>query len=103
MTSQVVSVTFVVRIPWILLGAWSKKASYAFLFLYNIRLIELTLERTLGEPYTVLDLNAQWASPNKAFRITFLLNNLFDEVYTALASLATLLYLLFRVMGNSRD
>ena len=39
-------------------------------------------ERTLGEPYTVLDFNAQWASPNKAFRITFLLNNLFDEVYT---------------------
>ena len=39
-------------------------------------------ERTLGEPYTVLDFNAQWTSPNKAFRITFLLNNLFDEVYT---------------------
>ena len=39
-------------------------------------------ERTLGEPYTVLDFNAQWVSPNKAFRITFLLNNLFDEVYT---------------------
>lgn len=39
-------------------------------------------ERTSGEPYTVLDFNAQWASPNKALRITFLLNNLFDEVYT---------------------
>ena len=39
-------------------------------------------ERTLGEPYTALDFNVQWASPNKAFRITFLLNNLFDEVYT---------------------
>lgn len=39
-------------------------------------------ERTLGEPYTVLDFNTQWASPNKVLRITFLLNNLFDEVYT---------------------
>ena len=39
-------------------------------------------ERTLGEPYTVFDFNAQWAYPNKAFRVTFLLNNLLDEVYT---------------------
>ena len=39
-------------------------------------------ERTLGEPYTVFDFNAQCAYPNKAFRVTFLLNNFFDEVYT---------------------
>ena len=39
-------------------------------------------ERTLGDPYTVLDFNAQWESTNKAFRVTFLLNNIFDEVYS---------------------
>lgn len=39
-------------------------------------------ERTQGDPYTVFDANAQWTSPNNSIRITLLLNNIFDEVYT---------------------
>jgi vitamin B12 transporter len=39
-------------------------------------------ERSLGDPYTVLDLNTQWISTNKKFRITLLANNIFNEVYT---------------------
>lgn len=39
-------------------------------------------ERTQGEPYSVFDVNAQWTSSANSFNITFLLNNIFDEVYT---------------------
>jgi len=39
-------------------------------------------ERTKGEPYSVFDVNAQWTSSANSFNITFLLNNIFDEVYT---------------------
>ena len=39
-------------------------------------------ERTLGDPYTVLDVNAQWESPISDLRVTLLLNNLLNEVYT---------------------
>jgi iron complex outermembrane receptor protein len=39
-------------------------------------------ERSLGDPYTVLDLNTQWISTNKKFRVTLLANNIFNEVYT---------------------
>ena len=39
-------------------------------------------ERSVGDPYTVLDLNTQWISTNKKFRVTLLANNIFNEVYT---------------------
>ena len=39
-------------------------------------------ERSLGDPYTVLDLSAQWTSSVNPIKVTFLLNNIFNEVYT---------------------
>ena len=39
-------------------------------------------ERSLGDPYTVLDMSAQWTSSVNPIKVTFLLNNIFNEVYT---------------------
>ena len=39
-------------------------------------------ERSIGDPYTVLDISTKWISTNKRFEVILLLNNIFNEVYT---------------------